>query len=62
MPDPKNPLDEHGYTICAVCNQKKFIKEIDTCGECGNWVCTSGCASYRRQFPFGHICKKCQDK
>lgn len=60
--EPENPLDESGYTKCSVCGAKRFIADVDTCEECNNWVCKTGCASYRRQVPYGYICKKCQGK
>lgn len=51
-------LDENGYALCCVCRKKKFCTDLETCSECDRWVCSS-CRSYRRQSPFGYICKKC---
>lgn len=51
-------LDKNGCAVCTICGQKKFVKEMDNCNECGHWVCVKSCSSNKRIY--GCICEKCK--
>lgn len=53
-------LNDRGQALCCVCRKKKEFDELETCSVCGKWVCKN-CSSYQKQFPFGYICKRCQN-
>lgn len=53
-------LNEAGHARCCVCGRDTSFSELaGQCGVCGKWVCKN-CSSYRRQFPYGYICRNCQ--
>lgn len=54
-------LDEKGDGRCNCCGKKTSIPDLELCMECEKFSCKS-CSRYRRQFPYGYICKKCIEK
>lgn len=57
----RGEVNESGYVKCNCCGKSIFFSDSELCMECEKFSCKS-CVKYRRQFPYGYICKKCIEK